>query len=657
MKFFTSFAAKSLVLFSILFCISNLNIAQTSPTHILGTPCLDCPAPSKLSPVTIMNGNQSNVTSYTASACGLNYVAGSVRLGKRGTIGGVTQPAAISISGLPTGCNTILKAFLYGDASGTGIAVTATVLNPALVSTAFPMTVIGSGPDKCWSYSGSHSYRADITSCITGNGNYMISGLPTNPPTTGNDFDGATIVIIYSDPSQTYTGHLTIADGAHIAAPGTATNVISIPAACANSTFAEGMIIVADLQSTANAPMRLNSATPNFTLPAAAQVYFNFVSTTVPAVTAGQTTSTFGVGPLATDCFNVIMSALYYRTTCTTCTFSAGSMSLTAASTSSCTTGSATATPSGGTGPYTYSWTPTGATTQTLNGAPGVYTVTVKDSNCNQSTTTVTLTANPPVTLSLTTAQPSCLNTAGSTTVVVGGGTTASGFTVSWSPTPSTVTPTSNGSIGSGLTGGTTTVTVTDGSGCSANSTFTVGTTAATSFSLTSTGMASLTCNNPSVTLNAINTSTLGNMTYTWMPGNSTGSSYNATVTGVYTVTGQDLIAGSCPLTQTFSVTQNTTAPSMSVSPLTPQVLGCNLGCKSFTAITTTTANMVGFWYDASGPVIGPSGTPLIFCANAPGTFTAQFCSTINGCCTQQTVAVTSTTQVPTVTVTPTTFN
>ncbi len=651
MKLFKSSPAKSLLLFMILSCVINFSTAQTSPNHVLGTPCTDCPTP-KVSPVTIMDGNQSNVTSYTASACGLNYVAASVRLGKRGAIGGVTQPAAISISGLPTGCNTILKAFLYGDASGNGIAVTATVVNPALISTAYPMTIIGSGPDKCWSYAGSYSYRADITSCITGNGNYMISGLPTNPPTTGNDFDGATIVIIYADPTQTYTGHLTIADGAHIAAPGTATNVINIPAACANSTFAEGMIIVADLQSTANAPMRLNSATPNFTLPAAAQVYFNFVSATAPAVTAGQTTSTFGVGPLSTDCFNVVMSGLYYRTTCNTCTFSPGTMSLTAASTSSCSTGTATATPIGGTGPFTYSWAPTGATTQTVSGLPGVYTVTVKDAACNQATTTVNISALSPITLNVTTSQPSCLNPPGASTAIVSGGATASGFTVSWSPTPGTVTPTGNGSIAAGLTTGINTVTVVDANGCSANTTFTVSSPAIASFSLSAIGIATLTCTNPSVILNVTNTSTLTNITYTWMPGSVTGSTYNATSTGVYTVTGQDLTVGSCPITQTIAVAQNTAAPSVTVLPVATQSINCNQTCKTFTAITTSTTNIVGTWYDPSStPVVGPSGTPLVLCAGVPGTYTVLYCNAITGCCTSETVAVTSNTSVPTMTV------
>lgn len=645
------------LLMVILICLSNLVTAQISnPNHVLGTPCTNCPAPPKYSPPTVMDGNQANVTSYTASACGLNYVFASVKLGKRAPLAGVTQPAAITISGLPTGCTTILKAFLYGDASGNGIAVTSTVTNPALVATAFPMTIIGTSPDKCWSYSGSYSYRADITSCITGNGNYMVSGLPTNPPTSGNDFDGATIVIIYADPTQTYTGHLVIADGAHVAAPGSITDVISMPAACANSTYADGFIIVGDLQGIANTPFRLNSAVPNYTFPAASNGWWNAFQATAAPVTAGQTSATFGAQNSG-DCYNVVVSGLYYRTTCNTCTFSPGTMSLTTASSSSCTTGTATANPVGGTGPYTYSWTPGSATTQTISGAPGIYTVTVKDAACNQVTSTVAISALAPININVTTTQPSCLNPPGTSTAIVSGGSTASGFTVSWSPTPGTVTPTGNGSIASGLTAGTTTATVTDISGCSTSTVFNVTAPAIASFSLNTIGVATLTCINPSVTISAINTSTLGNITYTWMPGNVNGTTFNATSVGVYTVIGQDLVAGSCPITQTFAVTQNTTVPNMTVTPATTQTLLCNGSCKTFTAISTGTSNIVGTWNDIGGVIVGPSGTPLILCANSPGTYTASFCSSITGCCNQTTVAVVSNTSIPTLTITPTTMN
>jgi gliding motility-associated-like protein len=651
----TSTSLKKSFLFFIFLLTGSILTAQTY-SQDLGIPCATCAAAPKFTPATIMDGNQANVTSYTVTACGLNYVYGSVKLGKRWSSPGVTQPAPITISGLPTGCTSILKAFLYADASGNGIAVTSTVVNPASVSNSYPMSIIGIGPDKCWSYPGSYSYRADITTCITGNGTYTISGLPTSTVSTGNDFDGATILIIYADPTQTYTGHMTIADGADVAAPSVSvTNNISIPAACANSTYADGIMIVGDLQGIANTPMRFNSAASNYTFPAASNLTWNVVQAAANPVTAGQTSAIFGATNSG-DCYNIVASALYYRTTCNTCTFSPGSMSITTASSPSCTTGTATANPIGGTGPFTYSWSPGSATTQTISGAPGIYTVTVKDAACSSITTTVAITALPAASINVTTTQPSCLNPAGSSTAVVSGGNTVSGFTVSWSPTPGTVTPTSNGSVASGLTVGTMTAFVIDVSGCNATTTFTVSSPAIASFSVNASSGSTLTCLNPSVALNAVNTSTLSNITYTWLPGNATGSSFNATSVGVYTVVGQDLTVGSCPVTQTIAVTQNTAVPIMTVTPVGTQSIGCNQPCKTFTAIASTTTNIFGTWYDVSSnppvPLVGPSGGTVVLCAGTPGTYAITFTNVINGCTATQTVGVTSNSVVPTITVT-----
>ncbi|MGZ4087340.1 MAG: hypothetical protein ACXVPD_07755, partial [Bacteroidia bacterium] len=259
----------------------------TNAPRVLGTPCPNCATPltsARGSSNTVQNGNATCVTSYSTTACGLGYVTGSVRLGQRGSIAGVAQPAAITISGIPA-CAVIVKAFLYGDASGNGIAVTSTVKNPALVTGSYPMTIIGSDVDKCWGYSGSYSYRADITPAVSGNGNYMVSGLPTGSP---NDFDGASIVIIYSDPTQSYTGHMVIADGAHEKSGGNITDNMTGFVACANSIYADAFWIVGDLQKIANTPINFNSATSNYTELAANDNWWNLIQGTAAPLTAGQ---------------------------------------------------------------------------------------------------------------------------------------------------------------------------------------------------------------------------------------------------------------------------------------------------------------------------------------------------------------------------------
>lgn len=130
-------------------------------------------------------------------------------------------------------------------------------------------------------------------------------------------------------------------------------------------------------------------------------------------------------------------------------------------------TGSATVNSSGGTGPYTFNWTPGNLTSQTIsNMSAGTYQATVTDSKGCSSTVAVTLTQPTPVSVNATPVATSCGNNNGTATAVASGGTGP--YTYLWSPGNQTT------SVATGLATGTYTVLVTDAFGCTRTNSATV---------------------------------------------------------------------------------------------------------------------------------------------------------------------------------------
>ncbi|MHA3790020.1 SprB repeat-containing protein, partial [Flavobacterium hauense] len=124
--------------------------------------------------------------------------------------------------------------------------------------------------------------------------------------------------------------------------------------------------------------------------------------------------------------------------------------------------GSATVAVSGGTGEYTYLWSPTGGTAATASGLlAGEYTVTVTDENDCEATQSFTITQPDAISITPSQENVSCnAETNGSATVAVSGGTGE--YTYLWSPTGGTA------ATASGLSAGEYTVTVTDENDCEA---------------------------------------------------------------------------------------------------------------------------------------------------------------------------------------------
>ena len=400
-------------------------ITAQTPAWVPGTVCSTCIVQNNggnpkgpNNDLAVMNGNGTIAVSYTHEACGLGWVQARRKLGRRNPLNGAIQPAQFTVTGIPA-CAIIEKAFLYtGGCSAQNIAINATVVNPLATGSVFPMTMIGQHVDKCWGYGGTRNWRADVTPIISGNGVYTISGLPTNPPTPGQDMDGASLFIVYRDPLQLWTGHIVIGDGCQVGIGGTQTGNVHGFVSCAASTTAQGLYIVGDMQNVGAFNMRMNNIANNFVYPNGGQDWWDFISGPATPLTAGQNSFPYGMTS-GGDCYNIVMAGLYWQTNCNTCVVT-GVANATATSNSPQCQGSnvnlnvvhnaTTATTFTWTGPNSFSTTvqnPTFANAQPT--VSGIYTVVVEPAGSCRITRTVQVNVYPnPTITAINNSGPVC---------------------------------------------------------------------------------------------------------------------------------------------------------------------------------------------------------------------------------------------------------
>lgn len=250
------------------------------------------------------------------------------------------------------------------------------------------------------------------------------------------------------------------------------------------------------------------------------------------------------------------------------------------------TDGTATATPTGGTGAYTYVWSdPLSQVTATAgNLAPGIYTVTITDVNGCVHTTTVSITSPPALVLNISQLPVSCSGgTNGSATVAPSGGN--GGYQYVWSTSAPQSTATA-----SNLSFGVYSVTVTDSKNCTAVTSITVEQSSAL---LVSTTSQQNSCFGSSDGVAKVNV-TGGNQpyNYAWNSGENLPTITNISA-GTYTVTITD--SNNCTVTATATVTQ----PDQIVVSITPTPVLCHNGFSG--AITTSisggSGNFTYYWF------------------------------------------------------------
>ncbi|MBL4593851.1 MAG: PKD domain-containing protein, partial [Flavobacteriales bacterium] len=204
-----------------------------------------------------------------------------------------------------------------------------------------------------------------------------------------------------------------------------------------------------------------------------------------------------------------------------------------------------------GTGPYTYSWNPSGQATNPATVLPaGNYTVTVTDANGCIGTATTVITEPAVLTVTEAHVDPSCNGFSDGTATATGLGGTP-GYTYSWN-----TVPVQNAQTAVGLTAGTYICTITDANGCTA----TVNAILVTPPPIVlNPSMVAANCGQPDGSTNVTVTSGgVGPFTYSWdtAPVQNTQAATNVPA-GTYTVTVTDQSNG---CTQTAIIVVTTTA-------------------------------------------------------------------------------------------------
>ncbi len=299
--------------------------------------------------------------------------------------------------------------------------------------------------------------------------------------------------------------------------------------------------------------------------------------------------------------------------------------------------GSATATPIGTQGPYTYNWSGPGAYSasassvagaNTITGlAAGVYTVQVIDKNLCSVTSTVNVTQPTALTATVTPVNASCV-AAGSITTAAAGGTPA--YTYTWTG-PGAFS--SNAQSPTGLTTtGVYTLNMSDNRGCTITRTVSITSTGTVTSTFTGPGTQCLVGN--SFTFNNTGTAVAAHQ-YSFSPAtgapavstqtNYVGSTFTAP--GTYTVT-HTVTSGVCVNTTTAVVTINPN-PLATLTATNP-ICGNNNGIVLINN-TSCCAQTISSFASSLGAIAGQTvtglgaGTPIITLTNSFGcTFTVS---------------------------------
>lgn len=326
-------------------------VLVTDANNCLVAPTVTITEPSAIS---FSAASQTNVSCNSGSngAASVNAATGGTgSFTYNWTPGNPTGDGTTSVTGLSAGTYTCTAS----DANGCTATATFNITAPSAISTSASST-----PSSCTASTGSATVLAS-----GGAGSFTYSWAPS----------GGTAAIATSLAAGTYTCTVTDANSC------TATQTVAVATASGPSAS-----VSAQSNVTCNS-LCDGSATVSASGGTAPYAYSwspsGGTTATASNLCAGSYTCT------VTDANSCVVTATVNITQPSTLTVTMSKTDATCANND----GTATATPSGGTAPYSYSWSPGGQTTQTINGiAGGTYTCTIVDNN--GCTTTGTITVN-----------------------------------------------------------------------------------------------------------------------------------------------------------------------------------------------------------------------------------------------------------------------
>ncbi|MES2131786.1 MAG: choice-of-anchor L domain-containing protein [Bacteroidota bacterium] len=302
----------------------------------------------------------------------------------------------------------------------------------------------------------------------------------------------------------------------------------------------------------------------------------------------------------------------------------------------------------------TYSWTspPTGSlnsytVSNPIASGSGIFTVAVTNTvnGCGTSAITqgtVQITADaglPSATISQSSASLTCITSVQTASVFT---TPSSNITYTWSPAPATGL---HASVATFTTPGTYVCAFTNTANACPGSTQIVIVTNTTTPTANVTPTVSLNCYSVTSTISSTVTPASG-ITYTWagsgIAGANNGSSVSVNSAGVYTLSVLNAANG-CSATATSSVINNTTPPTLSVTP-SSTVITC--GSPTLNLNATTNSTVIPVWNTPTGNAYNP------IVAVTAGNYTVSVIDPVSGCTASLTLAVAGSTVAPALSVT-----